>query len=197
VAKQRDAAGGERRMELWMSRRSTTLLVLCMSLVIVPASTHAHDASQHGFRMVEFERRTPAPAFTLESLEGGPVSLADYRGRYVLVNFWATWCPPCLEEMPSLETVHQRFAGDSLGVVAISSDVEGASLVRGFIDELAITFQILLDADGRTSADYGAKNLPVTFLLDPQGRVAAAALGARDWGSHEAFSYLDEVVTRP
>ena len=130
--------------------------MLCFSLgVHHPAS--AHDPALHGFSLVTFEKPFAAPAFDLETLSGGSASLDDFRGKYVLVNFWATWCPPCLEEMPSLNALHARLAERGFTVAAISSDEEGQAIVAPFIDSLGVEFPVLLDPDKTVSLSYGAR----------------------------------------
>ncbi|MGI9336781.1 MAG: TlpA disulfide reductase family protein [Gammaproteobacteria bacterium] len=176
-----------------------TLLLTVLGLVIAAASpsTLAHAPELHGFKLVTFAKPAPAPDFELEALGGGTRSLADFRGRYVLLNFWATWCPPCLEEMPSMDGLEKRYEDRNFAVVAVSTDKEGADIVQGFVDRLGVGFVVLLDPEQRVAGEYGAVNLPVSFLLDREGRVIAAALGARDWLSEESLSYLDENLVVP
>jgi len=161
----------------------------------VPLPLHAHDPALHGFKLVSFARPFTPPDFSLVDLSGKRVALTEFRGQFVLLNFWATWCPPCLEEMPSMDLLYQRLRDRGFVVIAISSDKEGAPVVGSFVDKLGTSFPILLDPDGQVSRAYGAKNLPVSFLLDRDGRVIAAAQGARDWASTQALSVLEELVT--
>jgi peroxiredoxin len=141
---------------------------------------------------VSFKPPFPAPAFSAAALDGGTLGLAQFRGQHVLLNFWATWCPPCLEEMPSMDALYKHFKARNFVVLAISSDKEGASIVKAFIDKLRVSFPIALDPDGRIASVYGARNLPMSILVNPEGRVEAAAQGARDWASKEAFEIIDE-----
>ena len=179
-----------------MDLRKIALAVLMVALV-VGGRAAAHDPPQHGFQMVAFTPPMPAPAFELSRLSGGTAGLGDFRGSYVLLNFWATWCPPCVREMPSMDALYTRLMDQGLVVVAVSSDQEGAAIVQDFVDRLGVSFPILLDSDGAVSASYGARNLPTSLLLDRQGRVIAAAQGARDWGSDEAVSYVEELLAAP
>ncbi len=156
----------------------------------------AHSPQFHNFNLVEFKRPFPAPSFSLSQLSQTSKTLDDYQGHYVLLNFWATWCLPCLQEMPSLEKLYQRFQDQGLVVVAISSDEEGASQVEPFVQRLKLTFPILLDADQTVSQKYGARNLPSTFLIDPDGNVIGAAKGERDWYSEGAQSYIAELLAK-
>ena len=93
-----------------------------------------------------------------------------------------------------MDALYTQFRVRGFEVVAISSDKEGAEIVQGFVDKLGVEFKILLDPDGSVSASYGAKNLPVSFLLNRQGKVIAAAQGSRDWASTEAQSVMDEII---
>ena len=171
-----------------------SLLSSSLALVTAPLNLQAHAPELHGFELVTFAKPAPAPDFVLDALGGGTRSLADYRGRYVLLNFWATWCPPCLEEMPSMDVLEKRYRDRGFAVVAISTDKEGADIVQGFVDKLGVGFEILLDPDQRVAGQYAATNLPVSFLLNREGLVIAAAIGARDWQSEESLSYLDENI---
>ena len=96
-----------------------------------------------------------------------------------------------------MEALHRDYGERGLSVVAVSSDEEGAAVVAGFVEKLGVTFPILLDPDGAIAAAYGARNLPVTFLLDRDGKVVAAAQGARDWASPEARSTIAEHLATP
>ncbi len=174
--------------------KSLLFLILTMILAGLPATGLTHGPLLHGFKLVTFEPSPAAPDFQLVDLNGEPAELNNYRDQYVLLNFWATWCPPCVAEMPALEQLYQHYRDRGFVVVAISSDVEGRSIVQPFIESLGVTFPVLLDPDGQVSAAYGAKSLPVSFLLDRDVRVVAAAQGAREWFSEAALSALDEII---
>ena len=169
------------------------LIALALALLL-PALASAHAPEVHGFRLVRFNPPPPAPDFTLQTPEGGQVTLNDLRGKTVLVNFWATWCPPCVREMPSMEALYQSLKGRNFIVLAISLDKAGARVVAPFVKKLKLTFPIALDPNSEVSAVYGARDLPSSFLLDPQGRVVAGAKGERDWFSPEARSYVEELL---
>jgi peroxiredoxin len=123
----------------------------------------------------------PVPDFRLPGIDGKEHRLSDYRGRYLLVNFWAAWCIPCRLEMPSLERLHRRFGGDGFELIAIHV---GPELHRAgkLADELGLGFPIMVDEDV-TLGGWGVPGLPTTYLLDPQGLIVAAAVGERDWDS--------------
>ena len=134
-----------------------------------------------------------APPFTLKDLRGRDVSLKDFRGKYVLLNFWATWCPPCEAEMPALEEVHKRFSGRGLEVVAIN-DYEKPSKAIKFVKRGGYTFLVLVDEPGKTSEAYKAMVLPVTFIIDPEGMVIARAVGYKDWAGDGFINYFEGLI---
>lgn len=115
-------------------------------------------------------------AFTVTDTQGRTHRLADYRGKWVLVNFWATWCPPCLEEMPDLQTLHETRK--DLVVIGIAMDWRDPEYVKKFADDLLVTFPIVL-GNSRIAAQIGqVRGLPTTYLYDPEGRLAAYNVGA-------------------
>lgn len=149
--------------------------------------------------VVMLEIGAPAPALELPRLEGGSLSLEELRGRVVLVNIWATWCSPCVREMPSLQWVYREHREEGLEIVAVAVDdvpgvrrpdgrVEG--LVSDFVARLGLTFPVVLDPTGGTERRFDTEYLPTTVLIDRQGRIRAKEVGARAW--HEA-PYIDMV----
>ena len=127
-----------------------------------------------------------APNFQLYDLNGNAVTLSEYRGSIVFINFWATWCGPCRVEMPAMEELYRMFARKDFEILAVSTDAEGVSITRPFQKENRLTFPILHDPDYRVGLTYGARSLPMTFMVDRQGIVRHQIFGARDWGAPEA-----------
>lgn len=120
----------------------------------------------------------PVPAFSVVSLDGTEVSLADYRGRGVILNLWATWCPPCRAEMPYLQELQDQFREDGLSVVGVSVDNTGArASLDAFLREADVTYDILLDPAMRSMDLFGVLGLPATFLVDPSGVVTYMRTG--------------------
>ena len=117
------------------------------------------------------------PDLTLTSLDGQTVSLRDLSGQAVVINFWATWCPPCREEMPDLATFHQAGREDGVIVVAINAG-EATSLVQDFVDELDPSFQVLLDPDMKAMSAFRVASLPTSFFIDRQGVIQERYAGA-------------------
>ena len=135
-----------------------------------------------------------APNFKLKSLDGEEVSLSQFRGKYVLVNFWATWCGPCKIEMPSLEALYQRFKNKNFVLLAISNDMFGASIVKPFIKANHLNFTILLDQRLKASNAFGVTSLPSTFMIDPKGEIIGALFGAEDWATPSNILYFENLL---
>jgi peroxiredoxin len=131
-----------------------------------------------------------APDFTLMSLAGQPARLREFRGKLVLLNFWATWCAPCLHEMPSMERLYQTFKQTDFVLLAVSMDRQGEEVAKPFVENLQLTFPVLLDSTLEVSRQYGVRGLPTSYLIDPDGRLIGAVIGARDWYRTEAKALL-------
>ncbi|HTM06890.1 MAG TPA: TlpA disulfide reductase family protein [Verrucomicrobiae bacterium] len=136
-----------------------------------------------------------APDFTLENLSGRRVGLKDFRGKVVFLNFWATWCVPCRDEMPQMEALHREFKDRGLAVVAVNFR-EDKKAVGLFFKELGLSFESLLDPDGEIGERYGAFNLPLTYFVDRQGRFAGKAVGIRPWDRADAKDFIRELLDR-
>jgi thiol-disulfide isomerase/thioredoxin len=137
-----------------------------------------------------------ATDFELVDLAGRTVRLSDFRGRVVLVNFWATWCAPCREEMPALETLSKDLAPHGLTVVAVNHK-EAKSVIETFLREGKLTIPVVLDKDGRVAERYQVYALPATFIVNRHGKVVATVLGSRDWVGPDARDYLGRLLNEP
>jgi peroxiredoxin len=124
--------------------------------------------------------RPPAPDFDLRDPDGKPVRLSDFQGKPLIVNFWATWCPPCREEMPSMQRAHEALAKDGIGLIAINVG-EDADTVAQFVASAQVEFPLPLDEASDVVTRYPVRGLPTTFVVDPQGRLAYVATGGREW----------------
>jgi cytochrome c biogenesis protein CcmG/thiol:disulfide interchange protein DsbE len=122
-----------------------------------------------------------APEFHLKTLDGGSVNLADLRGKVVMVHFWATWCPPCVEEMPTIDKLYRTLTGKDLMILAVSVDEGGEGAVRSFIQQNKLGLPVLLDPGGDVARLYGTYKFPETYIVDRQGVVRFKAIGPRDW----------------
>ncbi|MFN3543445.1 MAG: TlpA family protein disulfide reductase [Thiobacillus sp.] len=139
----------------------------------------------------------PAPALKLKDLEGKTHDLAALRGKVVLINFWATWCPPCRREMPSMERLAQRFRGQPFVVLAVDVG-EDPDTIEAFTSQLdtALTFPILLDTRSHAMRAWKVAGLPTTFLVDKEGRIVASAIGGREFDHPEMVKAVGELVRK-
>jgi peroxiredoxin len=136
-----------------------------------------------------------APDFTLRDLATGrPVSLKDLRGSHVLLNYWASWCEPCLEEMPSLQELHEKFQARKLVVLGVNVNETEEDLQR-LVEQTGVKFPILVEGQA-VAQRYGTEKLPETYLIDPRGIVVQKIIGAQHWSSAEALRYFDGLLPR-
>jgi cytochrome c biogenesis protein CcmG, thiol:disulfide interchange protein DsbE len=144
-----------------------------------------------------------APAFVIPDLDGKPVSLADHRGEVVLVNIWATWCPPCREEMPSMERLYRDFADEDFEILAISVDAKVGEIgydgrmggnIRKFAEDYGLTFPILHDPSGKIAITYQTTGLPETFLVGRDGVIYKRVSGATTWDAAQHRELIQRVL---
>jgi peroxiredoxin len=135
-----------------------------------------------------------APGFDLPLLDGGSVSLEKLRGRIVLVNFWATWCKPCEDEMPAMQRLHTALAGSDFELVAVSTDASRDDVAK-FRDRLGLTFPIALDPGKQVSESYQSYRYPESYLIDREGRILSRYIGPRDWDSDLYVERIRRVIT--
>jgi peroxiredoxin len=134
-----------------------------------------------------------AQDFTLPTPDGKKLRLFDMRGKVVFVNFWATWCPPCREEMPAMERLYREHKDHGLVMVAVSLDGDSA-VVPPFVKEHGFTFPVVLDPKMDVANAYGVRALPSSFVVDPDGQVVGIALGARPWDGDAAHSLIEGML---
>jgi peroxiredoxin len=138
----------------------------------------------------------PAPDFTLPGLDGQMVRLADYRGKVVLLNIWATWCPPCVDEMPSMEKLYQTLKTEGFEILAVSMDESGAQTVRPFMEKHQLNFPALTDTEGAIKSLYQTTGVPESFIIDKDGVIVEKVIGPRDWASPGAVRFFRNLIQR-
>ncbi len=122
-----------------------------------------------------------APDFILPDMNGQVVRLSQLKGKVVLLNLWATWCPPCRKEMPTMEVLYRKLKDADFVMLAASQDIDGKKTVAPYIHEQGFTFPVLLDVTGETGKKYGATGYPETFIIDRQGVIVHRHIGYNDW----------------
>lgn len=136
----------------------------------------------------------PAPDFTLKNLAGQEVKLSDLRGKVVLVSFWATWCPPCREEIPSMDKLNRAMAGKPFQMLAISIDEGGKGAVEGFFSKAGVSLPTLLDPGQKAGKRYGITGVPETFIVDQKGVILKKVVGALDWSDPMVAGFLESAM---
>jgi len=138
--------------------------------------------------------RMQAPTFALPDLNGHEIKLSDFKGKVVLLNFWATWCTPCREEMPGMQTLWERSREKGFVILAVAADRGSKKQVADFAQELTLTFPILLDPDGKVRNRYEVEMLPMSYLIGRDGRISGRVIGSKAWASQEAFALIEHLL---
>lgn len=161
-------------------------VVLAAALPVVAAAEEST-----GFDVTYPKQRLPAPGFQLPDLAAAVVSLEQYRGKLVLVHFWATFCAPCVKEMPDLEALWQRYLEQDLVVLAIATDRSDNGAVHEFVKKTGVTFPVLLDPDGVVRNRYEVVGLPTSYLIGRDGKISGRAIGTRIWNGTEGRKVIE------
>ena len=166
------------------------MLLVCGSLYLVTASSSrpTYEPAQ------AVSLGSAAPDFQLQDNNGNLVSLSALRGKVVMVNFWATWCPPCRAEMPSMEKLNQAMAGEDFVILAVNIEANGRSSVADFLETSPHTFPILFDDQGVVQKLYGVYKFPESFVITKEGLIDAKVIGAIDWAHPETVAYFKELT---
>ena len=171
-------------------------LILSSFLLILSCLGTARAEQALGHDLAPLPKPTPAPAFTLQDGDGNSVSLADYKGKVVLLNFWGTWCPPCRHEMPSIERVYKHLHKKGFVVLAINQ-TETPDDVFIFTSQLPVepTFKILYDKKSDVAGKYGVVGLPTSLLIDKHGMIRYRAIGGRDFDSPKVEKQISGLIS--
>jgi thiol-disulfide isomerase/thioredoxin len=145
----------------------------------------------------------PAPELRLPRIDGGVVELSGYRGRVVMVNIWATWCPPCITELPSMQRTYEAYADQGLEILAVAVDQRPGErqpdgrivgVVSEFAERFGLTFEVVVDPTGGTERLLGVNYLPTTLLVDRQGRIRAREVGGRYWDTEPYIEMIEALL---
>lgn len=165
----------------------------CVAAVVLAAVTPA--CAEQG-RLQAWTGAPEAPPIELRTVEGRPFSLSDLRGRVVLVNFWASWCEPCIDEMPSIQRLRERLAGEGFEIVAVNFQ-EGEPRIRAFLARVPVTFPIVRDTDGGVAKAWQVRIFPSSFVVDPEGQVRYLLVGSIDWSAADVERTLRTLLRSP
>jgi peroxiredoxin len=191
-ALRRAPSAGGRPCAAYGALQSVVAAVLVL-VALWPAAAGGEDPFRT-LSLIRPARLEAAPDFTAPGLTSRAVRLSALTGQVVFLNFWATWCPPCREEMPSMDRLYRRFKARGFTVVAVSIDAGGAAVVAPFVKELGLTFPIALDPKLEVANQYRVRSLPTTVLIDRPGQLAGVALGPRDWDGPAAHAVIEALL---
>lgn len=186
--------------EIQKDRKTNLQLVVIIVLIVILIGIlillQTKDSIFHQTEGPGLAKGLPAPNFTLTDLDGQMVSLTNFRGKVVLLNIWATWCPPCVEEMPSMEKLFQELKDEDFEILAVSIDESGAQDVLPFMKKHKLSFPVLLDAKGTIKALYRTTGVPESFIIDKDRILVEKVIGPRDWASADAIRFFRNLIQR-
>ncbi len=180
----------------WLGRSAVVcaLAVLLNMLALPVASEPLRKSLLEALSLSSYPAHMNPPQFRSRTAKGQMVSLADLRGRVVLLTFWASWCQECRPEMPAFEQLHRDLTGQGLTVLGVNVR-EGTGAIQRYAKELGLTFPLVLDSNGEIRESYGVIGLPTTFLIGRDGRTVGLAVGPREWSSVPARAIIQALLT--
>ncbi len=175
----------------WFNISLGSLLIL--SIFITSGAVFAGEDHWKDMGIIRLNKRDMAPAFSLPLLSGAEVGPHTYKGKVIILNFWASWCPPCRREMPSMERLYRDYKDKGVVILGVN-DMESEEDVRSFYDEYMLSFPTVLDKDGKVFNQYGVLAIPTSFIIDREGRLIGKVFGPREWDSEHARALIKELL---
>ena len=174
--------------------RSVILVFLSIAGLLVLWLLQRNSSYDDSGQQASMRIGRPAPDFRFPGLDGKMVGLSDHRGKIVLVNIWATWCPSCVDEMPSMEKLYQKLKGEDFEILAVSIDSLGEMVVAPFMKKYKLTFPALIDSAGTIRIRYRTTGVPESFIIDKNGILVKKIIGARDWNHPDAIRFFHDLI---
>lgn len=172
-------------------------VALALTMALVISDTEAQTSSAPPKEFEQLNSRFPAPKTPFADEHATSITIDAFKGRIVILNFWATWCAPCIKEMPTLERLAARLPAEKFAVIAVSQDKGGASIAKPFLDRIGVrSLQLYIDPNGRLSRDLGIRGLPTTVVIARDGTVVGKLEGAAEWDANEMVAYLTSLSER-
>ncbi len=167
-------------------------IVLLVTFVVV---NQGGNSSGENTQQLDMHQDVPmAPDFQLTGMDGQDVRLSSLRGKVVILNFWATWCPPCREEIPSMNNLKKILTGSPVEIIAVNIEADGPATVAKFIQQQPIEFTVAYDVAGIVHKQYGVSQYPETFIINKSGVVVEKVIGGIDWSAPQVVSYLKKLL---
>lgn len=176
-----------------MMLRSVAVLVCTLALLMAGCSKSDNSSAGSGQTGKAAENK-PAPDISVVALDNKPLSLASLKGKVVLLNFWATWCPPCREEIPSMMKLNSFMAGKPFQMVCVSVDEGGKAAVEEYFKKSGNSLPAYVDPTGQAPKLYGITGVPETFVIDKNGVIVKKVIGGLDWNSPEVIAFLENLM---
>tara|TARA_B100000315_G_C14564725_1_gene582339 strand:- start:1737 stop:2297 length:561 start_codon:yes stop_codon:yes gene_type:complete len=170
------------------------VLISIFFFIVSGLNVSAEEDLYDKFGIIKPEATKPAPLFILKDLNGKEIYSNDYIGKVVFLNFWATWCMPCVVEMPAIEKLYNTFKDKGFVVLAVSIDQGGINLVKSFVKKHNLTFPILLDPNLEVMKAYNVTGIPASFLISQKGIIKGFATGAREWDNATAMELVKTLI---
>jgi peroxiredoxin len=167
--------------------------VLIRRKLLVAATLATFISRLDAAELKRWRGKPAAPPVELLTPDGAPFSLKQLRGKVVLVNFWATWCEPCITEMPALQRLRHELAASGFEVLAVNYQ-EGPARISGFVEKMKLTLPVVRDTDGSVARSWGAREFPASYLVDRDGNIRHSVIGAADWTSPKMMSTIRSLL---
>ena len=185
-----------RASRIYWVKYAVIILGMFLGVILILKNSSAESRNETlSLGVQEYATPVEAVDFTLKDLDNKRISLKNYRGKVVMLNFWATWCTPCRLEMPSMEKLHRQFKDTGFVVLAVAAG-EKAEGVTAFVKEYHITFYTLLDTDQGVAEEYKVWALPTTYFINAEGKIIGRVNGSRDWSAKEATQYISSILQK-
>lgn len=182
-------------------KKSKLRIILFIPIAVIAlylfVSCQNNTPSSVDIEQTQTQKGPSAPNFTLQGLDGRMVSLSDYRGKIVLLNIWATWCPPCVSETPSIDKLNKMFENEDFALLAVSIDEGGKKVVEDFMKKRDLSFPVLLDTEGRVARLYRTTGVPESFIILKDGTIDNKIEGAIDWTAPKVIDYFQKLIQEP
>jgi thiol-disulfide isomerase/thioredoxin len=171
-------------------------LLVLLACWVLGGTVVLADTRSAPFTISRLDSGKSLPAFQLKTLQGESVDSKALSGRVLILNFWATWCGPCKEEMPSLERLRQKFSSEHLQILAVTTDIRPRE-IESFWKQLDLHFEVVLDEQEELSQALMVRNLPTTILVDTHGRIRGRVMGPREWDDQGAIAFVKSLILHP
>ncbi len=169
--------------------------IICLILAGMLLTLSACSKSESGKRLASAKEKGPAPEISVTDISDGSVhKISEFKGKVILLNFWATWCPPCREEIPSMMKLNKAMTGKPFQMLAVSVDEGGKAAIEAFFKGSGFMLPTYLDAESSAAKTYGVTGVPETFIIDRQGIIVKKIIGGMAWDSQEVVSFLEGLM---